>query len=377
MRLRARIVPRLAEARQAAGPAFDDATPDDLYQTWAWFENFDLHGRPPELESAFVLVEGAEGPARLCLPLALRARSPAAVYGPAVVALSNYYSSLFGPVAALQDSDLAHCRAAVRALRALGPAADVLDLQPLDREGAFFRAMSEALRLEGYAVDSYFCFGNWHLPCAGLDFKSYYASLSSRVRNTVQRHRKKLDKNGLWAMEFHHQPGPALENAIEQFNQVYSRSWKVPEPFPHFVPGLCRTAAREGWLRLGVLRVGDAPAAAQLWLVRNGRALIYKLAYDEAFSAFSPGSVLTCEMFRRALDDEKVVDIDYLTGDDAYKRDWMRERRERVGLVAFRRASVRGMLSEARHRLGQWRRDLRGNIAKAQAAAPAEIEHVS
>jgi CelD/BcsL family acetyltransferase involved in cellulose biosynthesis len=334
----------------------------DLYQTWPWFENLEAHGLPLEMRPLCVAA-GDAGGGLLAWPLALHRHGPAAVYGPVVGALSTYYSSLYGPVGAVGDCSVQACRDALRALRSLGGAADVLDLQPLDREAPWFSAMISALAAEGYVSDPYFCFGNWHLPCAGLSFQAYHAELPSRVRNTIQRHRKKLDKNGPWSIELHREPGAAMEQAIDGFVQVYKRSWKVPEPFPGFVPGLCRMAAREGWLRLGLLKVGGAPAAAQLWLVRDGKAMIYKLAYDQAYSTFSPGSVLSAEIFRSMLDDEHVVDIDYLTGDDRYKQDWMRQRRERYGIVAFRRNSLRGLLSLAKHRLGQWRRAYRSRRA--------------
>jgi hypothetical protein len=40
--------------------------------------------------------------------------------------------------------------------------------------------------------------------------------------------------------------------------------------------------------------------------------------------------------------------VDYLSGDDAYKRLWMSEVRERSGLVAYRLGRPRGLLGAAR-----------------------------
>ena len=61
------------------------------------------------------------------------------------------------------------------------------------------------------------------------------------------------------------------------------------------------------------------------------RAYIFKLAYDEEYAKWSAGTVLTAHMFRHELDIDRVVEIDYLTGDDPYKGAWMTQRRERTG----------------------------------------------
>lgn len=49
--------------------------------------------------------------------------------------------------------------------------------------------------------------------------------------------------------------GSDLDSAIADYELVYAASWKVPEPYPRFLPGLIRTCARMGWLRLGLLYV--------------------------------------------------------------------------------------------------------------------------
>ena len=63
--------------------------------------------------------------------------------------------------------------------------------------------------------------------------------------------------------------------------------------------------------------------AAQLWHVENGRATIHKLAYDEAEKALSPGSILSEAMFRHVIEQDRPTMIDYGTGDEPYKADWM------------------------------------------------------
>jgi len=97
------------------------------------------------------------------------------------------------------------------------------------------------------------------------------------------------------------------------------------------------------------VHIDGEPAAAQIWIVQNGVALIYKLAYDERFTDLSVGTVLTATLMRHVIDVDKVQEVDYLTGDDAYKRDWMSGRRERGGILAMNPRTVRGAAAIARH----------------------------
>ncbi len=154
------------------------------------------------------------------------------------------------------------------------------------------------------------------------------------------------------------QPGALLEAALAAYQAVYAQSWKQPEPCPNFIPGLVRLAAEEGWLRLGVLWLDGEPLAAQLWLTCGGKANIYKLAYVKGMEKFSAGSVLTRALMEYAMDVDRVAEVDYLSGDDAYKADWMALRRERVGLEAFDLRRPAGLLAAARHFAATWRRRL-------------------
>jgi CelD/BcsL family acetyltransferase involved in cellulose biosynthesis len=96
--------------------------------------------------------------------------------------------------------------------------------------------------------------------------------------------------------------------------------------------------------------------AAQVWLVSGGKANIFKLAYVQGYEKLSTGSVLTAELMRHVMDVDRVHEVDFLSGDDAYKADWMDCRRERVGLLAFDQRHWRGWLAMARHQLRKLRR---------------------
>jgi len=91
--------------------------------------------------------------------------------------------------------------------------------------------------------------------------------------------------------------------------------------------------------------------------VAHGRADIYKLAYDEAYKALAPGTLLTAALMEEALDVDGVREIDYLIGDDPYKATWMSQRRERFGLIAYDPLTPRGLFGLIRQAAGdRWRR---------------------
>jgi hypothetical protein len=48
-------------------------------------------------------------------------------------------------------------------------------------------------------------------------------------------------------------------------------------------------------------------------------------------------------LMEHVLDQDKVNEVDYLTGDDTYKAAWMSDRRERWGLVAYNLKTARGV----------------------------------
>jgi hypothetical protein len=332
----------------------DDA---DVFATLAWFDNLVTCGLEASSQGSascqlWLLDNGAAGP-MVCLPL---------LVGHQLTGLSNYYSSLFTPLvwrgagtdAPDASSEGALWQTFAQTMRAHPTRWPVLRFDPLDTRSGFFVGFESALRQAGYQVGRYFCFGNWYLQLAGRSFVEYQHSLPSALRHSITRGQRRLDKHGVWRIDIQQQPDAYLESAISDFVVVYQNSWKGPEPNPHFIPALARTAAAQGWLRLGVLRLDGQAIAAQLWLVKGGKASIFKLAYVTGFERFSAGSVLTAALMQHVIDVDQVQEVDYLTGDDAYKRDWMSHRRERWGLVAFDRRTPAGLWASCRHALGQW-----------------------
>ena len=280
-------------------------------------------------------------------------------------ALTNYYSSQYSPFAGATGG--AQGDVLARLLAADWPAAAIVDLSPLSEADA--ERAAAGFKRVGWITRRYACFGNWYLPCEGLSFEAYMAGRPSQTVSTWTRKTKKF-KPGNPEARLQMVTDPAeVAAAMQAYNQVYAKSWKQAEPYPNFVADWAAICARQGWLRLGLAWASETPIAAQLLFTRQGRAYIYKLAYDEDYSKLSAGTVLSAFMFRHALDADRVAEIDYLTGDDPYKRAWMTHRRERVGLIACNPRTLLGAGRALYELAGSARQRLRDR--GGPAAAPA------
>lgn len=285
-----------------------------------------------------------------------------------VEALGNYYTCLYAPALA-PGVDGAALVPLVRDLVRIHKPLGELRLQPLDPLAPSFAALMSALRGAGLVPIEYHCFGNWYLRPAAGGWAAYLAQRSSKQRSNIKRMEKKLQQDGA-QIEILVDPAQ-VQRGAEAYEAVYAASWKKPEPYPQFLPGLIAASAARGWMRLGVVWLKGRPIAAQLWLVAQGRAEIYKVAYDEAFKEYSPGTVLTARLLQHVIDTDHVVEVDYLVGDDPYKRIWMDERRVRCGIVAYNPRTLAGWLGLARERAARWLGPLRERLRSRHHADPA------
>lgn len=282
--------------------------------------------------------------------------------------LSNYYTSLYSPLLS-KDSDPLTLRHLLEAATCDNCSAHVMRFAPMDPDSPGYAALLNDLRAIGWIPLTFFCFGNWYLRLDG-GWDDYLRQRSANLRSSIKRRNREFAAEG-GTLEVVSGPD-GLEEAIAAFQAVYSASWKNPEPYPDFVPSLIRLLAARGMLRLGIARLQGQPIAAQLWIVGQGKASIYKVAYHHAYAALSPGTVLTSYLLRHVIEQDRVGEVDFLIGDDDYKKIWMSHRRERWGIIAFNPRTVFGcalLFKEVAGRMAKTTgRRLGTTLARARAA---------
>jgi CelD/BcsL family acetyltransferase involved in cellulose biosynthesis len=259
-----------------------------------------------------------------------------------LTSLANFYSVEHGVVAA-PGADLEKAFAAILSeIQESRPRLDCLRFLEFDPRDSSYHALRRALRNAGFLVECGFASGTWFEETASLSFSDYFAHRPSELRNTWRRKRHSIDRSRRLRAAFF--PGSiSIAGAISDYQITYAASWKAAEPYPHFMPALMELAAELGALRLGIYYLDGLPAAAQFWIVWDGRAIIYKLAHDKRFDSLSLGTILTMEMIERVLESDHPREINFGRGDDAYKRLWLSRRRERWNINAFNSRTLPGI----------------------------------
>jgi CelD/BcsL family acetyltransferase involved in cellulose biosynthesis len=335
---------RVEDLPEDTAPLFETST--TFFSTRAWWRTVLAHAIPPGAVPRLLLIRRDGAPGGL---FPMIQDCPAGGF----CALTTPYTCLYEPLIARTGTSSELLFAAfARYCRAF----PTVRLDALDQasEPAIARGGKQA----GLAVARFDHFGNWHEDVTGLDWTAWLGRRPGALRETIRRRTRRAER--LTQASFSLYSGQHdLEGGITAFETVYARSWKEPEPFPSFNPAQIRAAATLGLARLGIWSVGGTPAAAQFWIVERRRAMVLKLAHDEAFKAHSPGTVLTAWMIRQMIEQEHVTEIDFGRGDDPYKEGWVTSRRQRIGLMLINPLRPSGMIALGRHTMGRIKARLR------------------
>jgi hypothetical protein len=289
--------------------------------TVAWFQTLADTTLRPQDECVLAVAKDNGGAVRAALPL-IRDKNDE------LRALTSPYTTLYTPP--LSGLEWA------RYLGVNAPAfvANVLRLDALDLDNPAMSAFLDGLATSSLAHVTFVHFPNWFETIE--DFGLYWSTRPSRLRSTVRRKLASIQKNHQLEFGFA-TTETEIESALQEYLDVYGSSWKPAEPHPNFVCAMVKN--------LGTFRLNGSVIAAQIWLLKDGKATIFKLAHREGFTGLSPGTLLTHWMLKTVCRKENVQEFDFGRGDDAYKREWLSNVRLRHGLIAANRKSRKGLVT--------------------------------
>jgi hypothetical protein len=203
--------------------------------------------------------------------------------------------------------------------------ADRLTLAKLPQTDATL--LTDAFRSTGWFATMTPCDVNHILRVGGRSFAEYLSGRPGQVRTTLKRKSGKVEVRLYDGFD---------DGAWDAYEAIYAQSWKPTEGSPAFLRRFAREEGAAGRMRFALALAGGKPVAAQFWTVEAGTAFIHKLAHIEEAKPLSPGTTLSAALFERVIDGDKVEMVDFGTGDDGYKRDWMEEVRTRYRIELLR-----------------------------------------
>ncbi|MBX7481143.1 GNAT family N-acetyltransferase [Qipengyuania sp. 6D47A] len=199
-------------------------------------------------------------------------------------------------------------------------------LAPLPDDDGSAGRTEVAFREAGWLVIREQCDENHVLPVAGRSFAEYWAGRPGKMRTTLKRKARKIEVEIFSRFD---------ERAWADYQAIYAESWKPEEERSDVLEAFARAEGNNGRIRLGIARADGVPVAAQFWTVEKGTAYIHKLAHIEAARPLSAGTTLSAALFEHVIDIDGVDLVDFGTGSDAYKRDWMEQNRPRYRLTCL------------------------------------------
>lgn len=214
-----------------------------------------------------------------------------------------------------------------------------ITLEPVPDEDGSATRLAHALTNAGWRVEVTQCDTNHVLHVKQRSFEQYWETAPGPLRTTLKRKGKKVETQIIKRFD------PELWAAFET---IYKASWKPDEDHPSILRKFAQQEGDAGRLRLGIALHGATPVAAQFWTVESDTAYIHKLAHLESARKLSSGTTLTAALFRHVIDQDQVQIVDFGTGTQKYKSDWMEATRPRYRLDCLNMSRPRAWFDLAR-----------------------------
>jgi hypothetical protein len=221
----------------------------------------------------------------------------------------------------------------------------------LSDKNPFIHALNDAIKghnLFYYKEDQF-----PNIVCDISPFQSsenYFRSLKRTFRDPIKRHINMMNRDGAFDILLFHEEHQDIERCMDDYYDIYAKSWKKKEGDPLFHRELARYLVKKGLLRIFILYMTDnnidadkevyspvltsyqssinpdcpilpkvIPVALCLFILFGRHAFFLKTSYREDYAKYGPGITLMWFSFKYLLDVEHVQIIDYQRDFEPYK----------------------------------------------------------
>jgi CelD/BcsL family acetyltransferase involved in cellulose biosynthesis len=278
--------------------------PNPFYEHWMLLPAIEAFGHGMPLRYVFAYAEVPGDAPVLCgfFPLERVARYKGLPFRHA--RLWQYPHRYLG-TPLLRRQQASACMEAFLAWLADSGEATMMQWERVSGDGGFYRAFQETLREAGWRSSVGLAFSRAVLR-PREDAEAYlHQALAGVKRKELRRLERRLAENGALRYEVLEAGAPA-DAWIEAFLELEARGWKgrrgsalaCTERGRRFFHAVAAGAALRRRLMMLSLAVGERRVAMKCNLLAQDGAFAFKIAYDEDYARFSPGTLLELENIR-------------------------------------------------------------------------------
>lgn len=178
------------------------------------------------------------------------------------------------------------------------------------------------------------------------NFDEFRKSLGRNFRSNLNKAGNKLTKLDEYSYEFISNPD-CTQDYFTRFVEIERSGWKglagsaigESERWMNFYKSIVEGLGKSGMLEWHFLRTGDTDLAGHMAFRLSTKLVLWKLAYNEAYEKYSPGSLLLEELIRWESKAHTIKEID-LTTDEKWYRNWLMKNRRYYRVRIYQNSNI-------------------------------------
>ena len=227
----------------------------------------------------------------------------------------------------------------------------IINFENLPKKNLFVTAFSIALAENGMSPHAEDQYENIILDFSPFpDSDVYFRSFKKTFREPIKRHINNMNRDGGFEIVLVQNPHQDIERCMDDYYDIYARSWKKQENDPLFHRHLAQYLSEKGGLRLFILYLYESvnnsqaqgfvaplpsyqssvqpdhpvplkgiPIAANFFILRGEKAYFLKTSYREDYAKYGPGIVSIWFSYKYLMDVEHVKSVDLQRGYEDWK----------------------------------------------------------